>query len=156
MAKFVSREEEKEYENTLLCALNKAHSFVTHKLGREKTDELPDTAYAAAGEIIKRRLNDELEKAIAHLARVLALACEVGEKSTAKKRKKLKRMAEKAVVYEQIKLSILENAFKMVDFDHIAEVLINVGERKARGAAVGAAAGKEDVGEKPGAVKEGI
>ena len=147
MAKFVSREEKKNYEDTLLCALHKAHDAIAEKLCIAQKEELPEIAYEAAGVIIQNRLSDELEKAIAHLADTLALACDVGEKSTARKRKKLKKMAEQAVELEAIKLAILENAMRAVDFAHIAEVLINIGKKKAEEAAVGSAAGKESAGE---------
>lgn len=147
MAKFVSREEEKNYDGTLHCALNSAHKTLHEKFGIDAGDELPEVACAAAGVMIKNRIQEEIEKAVEHLASTLALACEVGVKSTANKRKKLKRMAEKAVAYEQIKLGIISNAVAVVDFAHIAEVLINVGKRKASEAAVGSAAGKESAGE---------
>lgn len=132
MAKFVSREEQKNYENTLHSAINATHVAVARQFD-DKVDpeDVKNMAFSAAGELIKSKLDKELIRAIGHLAKTLALAAEIGDKSTKSRRKKLQKMAKKAVEYEHIKLGLLENALRTVDFEHIAEVLINIGERKA-------------------------
>lgn len=147
MAKFVHREEEKNYDSTLHFALSNAHRVLREKYGIEGRDELPEIAFTAAGEMIAHKIKHEIEKATEHLASTLALAHEIGTRSTPRKRKKLKKMAEKAVAYEQIKLGIISNAVDVVDFAYIAEVLMDIGKRKASEAAVSSAAGKESAGE---------
>jgi hypothetical protein len=132
MAKLVSREEQKNYENTLHSAINATQIEVAKQFAdKADPEEVKNMAFSAAGELIKSKLDRELMRAIGHLAKTLALAAEIGDKSTKSRRKKLQNMAKKAVAYEQIKLGILENALRTVDFEHIAEVLINIGERKA-------------------------
>lgn len=146
MAKFVRYEHEKDYEHTLHRVITKTQNKLAEELG-VPAQELVDKTNRVAGELVKTKLDRELRKAVGHLAETLALACLVSDKPTPKRRKKLKRMAERAAGLEGLKLEILNSAVESADYEYIAEVLINIGREKASKAAVSAAAGPESAGE---------
>lgn len=132
LSKFVEQEEEKKPDDTLYLALIEAHQSYLKNHGKETInpgDELPHMVIRAAADTIKEKVVREIHGTIKHLADTLKLAREIGVKSTRAKRRKLKKMAEKAIGFEPTKLALLDNAMSVIDFDHIADTLVRVGMR---------------------------
>lgn len=138
LEKFSAQEENKStYKETL-------HYFVREKclnvlkkmkLAEEREDVGSELVVKATAELIKRKINAEISVVLANLAKTLTLACEIGEKSTPKKRQRLKELAEKAIAQEPVKIEIISTAFEAADFEHIAENLLRIGEKKLKDAA---------------------
>lgn len=134
--KFVSQEEEKDLNKMLYSALQRviANCPFEGVPEEELVAGLPPAAIKTAASIIRERAVDQITKAVEHLADTLALARDMHKEPTAGKLKKLKKMAHKAAEDQEPILALINGAVDLIDFDYIAETLVEVGKRRAEAA----------------------
>lgn len=127
---YVSQEEKKPANKTLYNALRSMHKIYSADADSAASDELPPDVMSTAASLIKQRAIKQIIAMVEQLADTLALARDAHKDPTPQRLKKLNKRAEKAAENQETLLSMLNGAIDLVDFDHIAETLVNIGKRQ--------------------------